>query len=80
MDAHDLGDTRRELMARVLQHGGVLVAPFGHAGGDSHEAMILDDIAALEAAGFLEVGRDDEGRVHRIELTSSGYRALEVGE
>ncbi|MFG6175670.1 hypothetical protein ACGTN6_00330 [Halomonas sp. THAF12] len=79
MDAHDLDDTQRELLARVLQHGGVLGAPFGHAGEDSHEPLILDDIAALEAAGLIKVERDDERCVRRIELTTSGYRALEVG-
>ncbi|MCK2183742.1 hypothetical protein [Halomonas getboli] len=78
MDTHDLDESRRELLARVLQHGGVLAAPFGHAGEDSHQPRELADIAALEEAGHLAVQRDDEGRPSRLELTPSGYRALGV--
>lgn len=78
MAHHELDETQRELLARVLQHGGVLAAPFGHAGEDSHEAGVLADIAALEEAGCLSVVRDDQRRPRRLELTPAGYRALGV--
>ncbi|GEK74677.1 MULTISPECIES: hypothetical protein [Halomonas] len=78
MGSHDLDESRRELLARVLQHGGVLAAPFGHAGENSHESRDLADIAALEEAGHLVIQRDDEGRPSRLELTPSGYRVLGI--
>ncbi len=78
MDEQTLDESQRELLARVLQHGGVLGAPFGHVGEDSHESRILDDIAALEEGGMITVTRDDKGRPQRIELAPKGYRALGI--
>lgn len=79
MEDHELDTSRHELLARVLQHGGVLAAPFGHAGDDSHEAGILADIDALEAAGYLSVDRDVAGAPRRITLSPQGYRVLGIG-
>ncbi|MDX1465466.1 MAG: hypothetical protein R3215_07190 [Halomonas sp.] len=73
----DLTEYQRELLARVLQHGGVLAAPFGHPGDDSLKEALLDDIDALEAEGLITVER---ARGHeapeRLSLTEAGYVAL----
>lgn len=72
-----LTEPQRELLARVLQHGGVLAAPFGHVGEDSLLEEILDDIDRLEAQGLLVVDRGrGSDQAERIELTEAGYGAL----
>lgn len=70
-------EQQRELLARVLQHGGVLAAPFGHVGEDSLLDEVLDDIDLLEAEGLLAVDRErGSDQAERIELTPAGYEAM----
>ncbi|XKE44323.1 hypothetical protein LG302_13210 [Halomonas organivorans] len=78
MSDEALEDSQRELLARILQHGGVLAAPFGHMGEDSLLPDLLADIEALEASGRLRVERDPDGDPRRLELTPQGYEALEM--
>ena len=73
----DLTDHQRELLARVLQHGGVLAAPFGHPGDDSLEGALLEDIDALEAEGLITVERHRGSKApERLSLNEAGYDAL----
>ncbi|RTR00487.1 hypothetical protein [Halomonas nitroreducens] len=72
----DLSLSQQDLLARVLQHGGVLSAPFGHVGEDSQLPEMLRDIDHLEARGMLRVLRDARGAAERLELTEAGYAAL----
>ncbi|MFC3282366.1 hypothetical protein [Litchfieldella rifensis] len=75
----DLTSHQRELLSRVLQHGGVLASPFGHAGEDSLLPQVLDDIDDLEAKGLITVTRfQDSHDPQRIELTATGYTALGI--
>lgn len=77
--SNDFKGEQRELLARVLQHGGVLTAPFGHLGHDSLLAEMLADIDDLEAQGLIRVSRaPDDRRPQRLELTQAGYAALGV--
>lgn len=78
MSDHAFGDSRRELLARILQHGGVLAAPFGHAGHDSLTPRVRADIDALEGSGAIRVERDARGHPRRLTLTEAGYRALGI--
>ncbi|MFY0991783.1 hypothetical protein [Halomonas sp. C05BenzN] len=73
----DLNGHQLELLARILQHGGVLASPFGHPGEDSLLREVLDDIDDLEARGLIEVKRDRSHDAPRqLELTETGYAAL----
>lgn len=75
--SHDLNDHQWELLARLLQHGGVLAAPFGHLGVDSLLAKVKADIDALEARGLIAVERTGEhDEPVRLTLTEAGYAAL----
>lgn len=78
MSDEALEASQRELLARILQHGGVLAAPFGHFGEDSLLPELLADIEALEAAGRIGVTRDGAGAPCRLELTAAGYHALGI--
>lgn len=72
-----LNEQQQELLARVLQHGGVLAAPFGHVGEDSLLEEVLEEIDALEAMGLLAVDRTrGSDEPERIALTETGYDAL----
>ncbi|MBB3229295.1 hypothetical protein [Halomonas stenophila] len=72
----DLTTSQQDLLARVLQHGGVLSAPFGHVGEDSQLPGMLKDIDRLEAQGLLRVLREARGAPERLELTEAGYASL----
>lgn len=75
----DLTDHQRELLARLLQHGGVLAAPFGHPGDDSLEEALREDIDALEAEGLITVERQrGNAAPDRLSLTEAGYDALDM--
>lgn len=75
----DLTNHQRELLSRVLQHGGVLASPFGHAGEDSLLPEVLGAIDDLEAKGLITVMRfRDSHDPQRIELTARGYAALGI--
>ena len=75
--SHDLTSHQWELLAGVLQHGGVLAAPFGHLGVDSLLAGVLSDIDALEERGLIAVERSGEhDEPARLTLTEAGYAAL----
>ncbi|MDT8878713.1 hypothetical protein RSO68_04465 [Halomonas saccharevitans] len=73
----DLTEYQRELLARVLQHGGVLAAPFGHPGDDTLEEALMEDVDALEAEGLIMVERSRGHEApERLSLTEAGYDAL----
>lgn len=75
----ELTEHQMELLTRVMQHGGVLAAPFGHPGEDSLLEEVLEDIDALEARGLITAdwtrGSDQP---ERITLTPAGYEALDI--
>ncbi|MGM0982346.1 MAG: hypothetical protein ACQEXG_02795 [Pseudomonadota bacterium] len=75
----ELTEHQMELLARVMQHGGVLAAPFGHPGEDSLLEEVLEDIDDLEARGLITVDwtRGSDGP-ERITLTPAGYEALDI--
>lgn len=73
----DLTEHQMELLARALQHGGALAAPFGHPGEDSLLEEVLEDIDTLEARGLLSVERTrGSDEPERVTLTREGYDAL----
>ncbi|EPC02602.1 hypothetical protein L861_09675 [Litchfieldella anticariensis FP35 = DSM 16096] len=75
----DLTSHQMELLSRVLQHGGVLASPFGHAGEDSLLSRVLEDIGELESRGLITVKRfQDSQDPQQIELTAMGYAALGI--
>jgi len=75
----ELTEHQMELLTRVMQHGGVLAAPFGHPGEDSLLEEVLEDIDALEARGLITAdwtrGSDQP---ERITLTPAGYETLDI--
>lgn len=73
-----LTDHQVEILSRALQHGGVLAAPFGHAGADSLVDDMEAQVAELEANGMVKAWRDADGSLQRLEVTSKGYVALGV--
>jgi len=77
--SNELTEQQLELLTRVLQHGGVLAAPFGHPGEDSLMEEVREDIDALEARGLISAdwtrGSDAP---ERITLTPAGYDALDI--
>lgn len=73
----DLTENQTELLARLLQHGGVLASPFGHPGEDSLLEEVLEDIDDLEARGLITVNRTrGSDEPERITLSPEGYDAL----
>lgn len=77
--SYDLTDQQLELLARLLQHGGVLSSPFGHSDEDSLLPVLREDIAALEAAGLITVApHAGSGQGETLALTEEGYAALDM--
>ncbi|MBB3330315.1 hypothetical protein BDK63_001172 [Halomonas campaniensis] len=77
--SHELTDHQRELLARVLQHGGVLSSPFGHSDEDALLPALREAIAALEAQGLITVtAHDAPGQGETLTLTEQGYAALGI--
>jgi len=77
--SYDLTDHQLELLARVLQHGGVLSSPFGHSDEDTLLPALHDDIAILEEMGLITV-TPHAGRAEgeTLTLTEEGYSALDM--
>jgi hypothetical protein len=78
--AHDLSDHQLELLARVLQHGGVLSSPFGHSDEDRLLPALRQDIA-LESKGLIRVtphGGPGQDQGETLALTEEGYAALDM--
>ncbi len=74
---HDLTDHQLEILARVLQHGGVLSSPFGHSDEDALLPEMREDIAALEGKGLITVtAHSGSGQGETLTLTEEGYVAL----
>ncbi|MCG6657433.1 hypothetical protein HOP52_06600 [Halomonas campisalis] len=77
--SYDLTDHQLELLARVLQHGGVLSSPFGHSDEDSLLPALHEEIAALEEAGLITVTpHAGSGQGETLTLTEEGYAALDI--
>lgn len=75
--SHELTDHQLELLARVLQHGGVLSSPFGHSDEDALLPALREDIAALEEKGLITVtAHAGRGKGETLTLTEEGYAAL----
>ncbi|WP_416140064.1 hypothetical protein ACM26W_06735 [Halomonas sp. HK25] len=74
---HDLTDHQMELLARVLQHGGVLSSPFGYSDEDALLPALRKDIAALEEKGLITVTpHAGSSGGETLTLTEEGYAAL----
>ncbi|AXY41101.1 hypothetical protein D1793_02210 [Halomonas sp. JS92-SW72] len=77
--SHELTDHQLELLARVLQHGGVLSSPFGYSDEDALLPALREDIAALEEKGLITVTpHAGRGQGETLTLTEEGYAALDM--